>query len=203
MRWPRRRARASLSPVCSCGSTWAMPGRASSTRPSAAAAAAGRAGRARSFGGCPPVRPAAPARLPGASAASGGGRPADVRHRRHAGAGRRAHEHRCHPDREHGHARARSGAAPHPGGPPGEQRSATRRRHGAVSRLAWRPSPRSRRHFRSRPRRATRSSSVGLNARVCPANAPSTSSRSSGPARCRASVAGESGDRGPGARPAG
>jgi Stage II sporulation protein E (SpoIIE) len=79
--------------------------------------------------------------LSGASAAVGGRRPADVRHRRHAGARRRGHEHRRHPDRGQHHACPRGRAAPHPGGPPGKRWPATRRRHGAVSRLARRPSP--------------------------------------------------------------
>src|SRR5436190_1215037 len=53
---------------------------------------------------------------------------------------------------EQEHARARGGSAPDPGGAAGKRRPATRRRHGAVSRLAWRPSPRPRRHLGSRPR---------------------------------------------------
>ena len=74
-------------------------GRHRQRRPSPAAPAAGRAGRAGALGGRPPVRPAGRRRLPGASAAIGGGRPADVRHRRHAGARRCGPEHRRHPDR--------------------------------------------------------------------------------------------------------
>jgi hypothetical protein len=52
--------------------------------------------------------------------------PADLCHRRHAGAGRRGHGHRCHPDRKREHARPRGGAAPHPGRPAGKRRSTPR-----------------------------------------------------------------------------
>ena len=53
-------------------------------RPSPTVPAAGRAGRARSFGSRSSVRDGDGRRLPGARAAVGGWRPADVRHRRHA-----------------------------------------------------------------------------------------------------------------------
>src|SRR5215218_5349393 len=66
-----------LSPACLCGSTWPGRRRASSTPATPVRSGCGPRRWSSFGGGRPPVRRPAGTRLPGASAADGGGRPAD------------------------------------------------------------------------------------------------------------------------------